>query len=207
MDEGKFGATLAAHVPAAALEYCINCRRIFSFDFRLRKSRVTKVGDFTFQPGRAPRITVNSDLHPFLFLITYLHEVAHVDVHRNHGPRAEAHGSAWKSSFRRLMEPVLNDTVFPTDILKSLQRHLEDPRATTFSDPHLMQVLRHYDPAARSVTYLSEIPQGSIFGLRGRWFRKGETKRTRALCQELRTKKKYFVPLDSQVENVQLSLL
>jgi SprT protein len=54
---------------------------------------------------------------------------------------------------------------------------------------------------------LSDIPRGSIFELRGRWFKKEETKRTRVLCQEMKTRRKYLVPADAAVNNVQLSLL
>jgi SprT protein len=71
----------------------------------------------------------------------------------------------------------------------------------------LMKVFRSYDPHAHATTLLSDIPRGSIFELRGRWFKKEETKRTRVLCQEMKTRRKYLVPADAAVNNVQLSLL
>jgi hypothetical protein len=70
-----------------------------------------------------------------------------------------------------------------------------------------MLAFRKYDPHTATMTFLSELPAGSIFQLRKRWFKKGETKRTRILCQEVKTKKKYWVPMDAAVKNVQLSLL
>jgi hypothetical protein len=142
-----------------------------------------------------------------LFLLTYIHEVAHLEVHRQFGSRVEGHGQEWKDTFRQMLEPILNELIFPADLLVALRSHMTDPRASTFSDPELVRVLRQYDPHAHTQTYLADIPEGSIFGIRGRWFKKGETKRTRVLCQEIRSKRKYFVPLDAPVENVQLSLL
>jgi hypothetical protein len=207
MHSTKIQSLLGQHLPAGAVDYCLRLWLAQPFDFKLRKSRLTKVGDFTCHPGRTPRITLNRDLHPYLFLVTYVHEVAHLEVHRQFGNRAEGHGQEWKRTFREMLEPVLSELIFPTDLLAALREHMTDPRASTFSDPELVRVFRQYDPHADNQTFLADIPQGSIFGIRGRWFKKGETKRTRALCQEIKSKRKYFVPLDAPVENVQLSLL
>jgi hypothetical protein len=207
MNSKKIESLLGQYLPAAAVDYCFGLWLAQPFDFRLRKSRLTKVGDFTCHPGRIPRITLNRDLHPYLFLVTYVHEVAHLEVHRQFDNRAEGHGQEWKRAFRQMLEPVLNELIFPTDLLVALKEHMTDPRASTFSDPELVRVLRQYDPLADTQIFLADIPEGSIFGIRGRWFKKGETKRTRVLCQEIKSKRRYFVPLDAPVENVQLSLL
>jgi SprT protein len=173
----------------------------------LSKRRLTKIGDFCHQGGNAPKISINRDLEPFLFLTTYIHEVAHLTVHAQSGHRVEAHGTEWKKEFQRLLAPVLNGEVYPADLLGALRKHMTDPMATTYSDSTLMQAFRRYDPKAHASTMLSEIPRGSTFELRGRWFRKEDTKRTRVLCQEIKTKKKYLVPADAAVNNIQLSLL
>ena len=207
MNAEKVLKALVHHVPAGSVDYCMEVWHRYDFDFRLRKSRVTKVGDFTIRPGRAPRITVNQDLHPYLFLTTYLHEVAHVAVHRHFGNGVAGHGHEWKTAFQQILEPVLTESIFPQELLFAIRRHMADPPATTFSDPELTRVFRKFDPEAMAMIFLSDIPEGAVFGLRGRWFKKGKTQRTRALCQEVKSKRKYLVPVDSPVENVQLSLL
>jgi hypothetical protein len=207
MSSEKVSSILDTHVPTDSRRYCLDLWERYRFDFRLRKSRISKIGDFTFRNGQIPRITVNRDLHPYLFLITYIHEVAHLEVHRHFGHRVEAHGQEWKKAFQQMLDPVLNQLIFPYDLLVALRKHMADPKATTFSDTRLMHVFRQYDLQAAAATFLSEIPEGSIFALRGRWFKKGKTNRTRVLCQELKTRRKYFVPADAPVENVQLSLL
>jgi SprT protein len=206
MDSETLRLLLSEHVPAASVDYCVDLWDRYRFEFTLRRSRVTKIGDFTVR-GRLSRITVNRDLHPFLFLITYVHEVAHLEVHLRGGRRAESHGAEWKKDFQRLMAPVLRSDVFPDDLLTALQEHMVNPRATTFSDTDLTHAFRRYDPRATTLTFLADIPSGSVFELRGRWFKKGETKRTRVLCQEMKSRRKYFVPADAEVQNVQLSLL
>src|SRR5258708_6968343 len=171
MNSEKLQKTLTLHVPSESVGHCMELWRRFDFEFRLRKSRITKIGDFTFRPGRALRITVNQDLHPYLFLITYVHEVAHVAVHRQFGNRVDGHGNEWKNTFREILDPVLTQSVFPVELLGAIGKHMADPKATTFSDPDLMHAFRKYDPQARAMMFLSDIPQGSVFGLRGRWFR------------------------------------
>ena len=206
MNLEKMTTVLEAHVPATAVNYCLGLWKRNPFDFSLRRSRVTKIGDFTFRRGQSPRITVNKDLHPYLFLITYIHEVAHLEVHLNRNHR-EAHGNEWKKAFQKSIEPMMNDEIFPSDLLVELKRHMADPMATTFSDPILSKLLRSYDYPSSTKTLLSDIPEGSIFEIRGRWFKKGLKRRTRVLCQEMKTNKKYLVPVDAPIANSQLSLL
>jgi SprT protein len=200
-------AILQNHVPQPARAYCYDLWIRYPFRLSLRKSRQSKVGDFICRPGVAPHITVNGDLHPYLFLITYVHEVAHLVVHREHGPRTEAHGQAWKDAFKNLMQPLLTADVFPDGLLRQLRLHMKDPMASSFSDAKLTEALRVHDPKWSSATLLSEIPVGSMFGLRGKWFRKGELQRTRFICTEVKTKRIFLVPADFPVDNAQLSLL
>ncbi|NOT75007.1 MAG: transcription elongation protein SprT [Cyclobacteriaceae bacterium] len=207
MDAVKFYSILEKHLPPAALPYCFQLWQRYPFDFKLRKKRISKVGDFTCHQGKTPRITINHDSHPYLFLMTYVHEVAHLVVHQQHGWKIEAHGDQWKNTFTQLMAPVLTEDIYPEGLLKVLRRHMADPKASSFSDSTLTHAFRQYDERQKSVTLLSEIPEGSIFGLHGRWFKKGLLKRTRVICREINTKRNYLVPADVPIDSAQLSLL
>ncbi len=207
MNPDKILLTLQQHVPAPAVEYCFNLWLKYKFAFKLRKARMTKVGDFTFRSGHIPRITVNADLHPYSFLITYVHEVAHFEVHSTFGHRAEAHGDEWKKTFQEMLAPLMTAEIFPVDLLSVLRKHMVNPKASSYSDSELTAALRKFDSKQASVVLLSQIPEGSIFGLHGRWFRKGKLKRTRVMCREVNTKRDYLVPIDAPVSGAQLSLI
>lgn len=198
---------LQPHLPAASLGYCVQLWEQNPFHFHLSKKRISKSGDFTCRHGQTPRITVNKDLHTFEFLITYIHEVAHLHVHQTHGFRAEAHGVEWKSKFQELLTPVLTVQVFPDDILVCLQKHMANPKASTYSDTELTKLLRSKDPRAAQTTLLSQLPEGSVFDLNGRWFKKGKLRRTRVLCLEVKSKRQFLVPTDVPVGHAQLSFL
>jgi SprT protein len=197
---------LRPYLPAAALDYCIHLWQQNPFQFHLSKKRVSKSGDFTCRHGQEPRITVNRDLTPLEFLITYVHEVAHLHVHQTHGFKAEAHGTEWKRKFQELMAPILHDYIFPEPILSCLHQHLQNPKASTYSDAELTRLLHRVDPRTAKMVYLADLPEGSVFDLNGRWFKKGKLKRTRILCTEVKSKRMFLVPADVPVGNAQLTL-
>lgn len=208
MNAEKIHQTLHQHVPAPACPYCIALWENNPFELKLTRSRQSKVGDFTSSKSiKHPRITLNKDLNPYLFLLTYIHEVAHLHVFLRFGNRVDPHGEEWKSVFKRLMEPTLEKEVFPEEILHELRRHMVNPKASSFADADLTRALRSFDKNASQYTALSDIPEGSIFHFQGRYFRKGKLKRTRVLCHEVKTKRNYLVPAEVLVSHVQLSLL
>lgn len=208
MDPGKIYSILQAHVPAPALAYCYRLWNETPFELKITRTRQTKVGDFTSRRSIAhPRITLNHELNTYLFLITYVHEVAHLRVHLQHGNRVDPHGEEWKARFKALMEPVLTAEIFANDVFGELQRHMVNPKASSFADSDLTKVLRRYDAGAAQYATLSEIPEGSIFRFQGRFFKKGKIRRTRVLCHEVKSKRDYLVPADVLVSNVQLSFL
>ncbi|HEY3403047.1 MAG TPA: SprT-like domain-containing protein [Ohtaekwangia sp.] len=199
---------LQTHVPPSAVEYCLNLWKASPFELKITRSRQTKVGDFTSRRTRNhPRITLNHDLNPYLFLVTYIHEVAHLYVYLKFGNRVDPHGEEWKTSFTELMLPLLWESVFPEEILHELRRHMINPKASSFADTSLTLAFRKFDKNRDAFAILSEIPEGSIFLFQGRYFKKGKLRRTRVLCRELNTKRDYLVPADAQVSNVQFSLL
>ena len=207
MDQKKVESILTQHVPAETVKYCQGLWEELPFTFKLRKSRLSKVGDFTCRSGQSPQITINSDLHPFLFLMTYVHEVAHLRVHRALGFKAEAHGEDWKTTFQLLMAPLLTGEIFPEPLLTGLKKHMASPKASSFSDAELTRLFRSQNEREKNAVLLSQIPEGSIFHLHGRWFKKGKLRRTRVLCSEVKTRRQYLVPVDAAVSNTQLALL
>ncbi len=200
MDPIGYHKLLEKHIPLAAVSYCFKLWVDRPFEFKLRNKRLSKVGDFTCHQGKSPRITINSDSHPYLFLLTYVHEVAHLVVHQECGWKVAAHGVEWKETFRQLMAPLMKEEIFPHPLFNALKKHLLSPKASSFSDSILTHALRQYDDTLKTTTLLSDIPEGSTFCFHGKWFKKGSLKRTRVVCRELKTKGNYLVPVDAEIE-------
>lgn len=205
MNEEHVLSILSNHIPEQAIGYCLSLWKEKPFKLHTTKSRQTKIGDFTCKRGEPVRITVNEDLNPYLFLVTYIHEVAHHYVFQQVGNRVEPHGAYWQQTFAQLIQPMLTPEIFPDKLFRLLSKHMQQPMASTFADVDLTKAFREYDHNAHTHIVLSSLAEGSIFQLNGRTFKKGKLRRTRFLCGEVKSKRQYLVPAEALVNNVQLS--
>jgi len=143
--------------------------------------------------NKAHRISVNGNLNKYTFLITLLHEMAHLLAYEKYGNRISSHGKEWKIEFGKILSEFIPKKIFPADIEKSLLLSLNDQAATTCADPHLTRVLKKYDLQKKGYYFVEELPQGSLFRLNnGVIFKKGERVRKRFRCIEVATKKIYL---------------
>ncbi len=193
---------LQRHVPAGAVAYAYQLWQESPFHLVLRHTRVSKLGDFSCRPGRPPRITVNADSHPLLFLLTYVHEVAHLRVHQRFGWNAVPHGKEWKESFRALCAPLFSLNILPEPLAHVLRDHLRNPAASSLTDPRLCHELRQLDHRLQQALLLSDLPEGSEFQLQGRRFLKGKLNRTRIVCKEVTSRRNYLIAANAVVGNL-----
>ncbi len=172
---------------------------IFQFDFKLRikKSRSTKYGDY--RPpvnGENHLITINYDMNKYAFLITLVHEIAHLSNYNKNKDRVKPHGDEWKLHYKLLMQRFLIPDIFPVDIITALRKYMNNPAASSCSDHNLLRVLKKYD-IRQDTVLLEELSIGTIFRYnKSRDFIKGEQIRKRFKCKELVTNRVYlFNPL------------
>ena len=173
------------------------------FELRISKKRTSKFGDFRASTKHFPnRISVNSNLNQYAFLITLTHEFAHLLVWLQHKHKVKAHGTEWKTEFSTLMNVLLSKKIFPQHLAIVLQKHMENPPASSARDINLINELKKYD-APNNAVQLVEIDEGASFSLHNkRVFIKGKKRRTRYLCKEVSTKKEYLIHGVAEVELV-----
>ncbi|MFK7757404.1 MAG: SprT-like domain-containing protein [Flavobacteriales bacterium] len=170
----------------------------FNGEVILSKPRKTKLGDFriNISTGKC-RISINSDLNKYSFLITLLHELAHYFTWKKHGNSVQPHGLEWKTSFQELASPYINESVFPPDISEAFTNYLKNPKASSCSDQKLFRSINAFNNKDSEYSYISELRIGSLFsyGNKG-MFRILEKKRKRFLCFHLESEKNYlFQPI------------
>ncbi|MEM9895450.1 MAG: SprT-like domain-containing protein [Bacteroidota bacterium] len=191
-------------VPAAAVNYCNQLYSKNKFVFKITRARRSKLGDYKFDyQSRQHTITINNDLNPYAFLITYLHEVAHLITFKAYGKSAAPHGSEWKEAFVKLSRPVLNTEVFPAKVLSVLKNYFRNPKAASCSDPDLYLTLKKFD-SQPDVLLLKDIALGDSFLFNEKAYRKLELKRTRAMCISLANKRRYLIPELAEVKKMKL---
>jgi hypothetical protein len=139
------------------------------------------------------RISVNGNLNKFSFLITLLHELAHLLTFEQFGNKVLSHGREWKMVYGKLLEQFVRDKIFPADIEKELLASLKNPAATSCAEDGLVRILRKYDDAKSHNRLVEEVAENGIFRCHdGRIFKKGEKVRKRFKCTEVKTGRVYL---------------
>lgn len=166
---------------------------------KITKQRSTKLGDYR-PPGKDDpnhRISINHNLNPYSFLLTFIHELAHLKVWLQYKNRVQPHGPEWKNCYKDMILPFLTDDVFPEELLKVLQSSKLNFKASTGSDINLMRALKKYDAGNEDLLHLEELCEGELFvANKGKVFQKGSKRRTRYLCVDQEQNRKYlFHPL------------
>lgn len=195
---------LEKYLPYESIEYVVELIHEHHAQFRISKSRSSKLGDYRHPFGEhGHRISVNYNLNKYAFLITTIHEFAHLVCWNNHKNKVKPHGVEWKSIFYSLLKPLINKHIFPNELLEPINNYIANPAASSCSDHTLLKALMRYDDTPVSATLLEQLNEGAIFRIStGRVFIKGPLRRTRFLCEELTTKRKYTISSLVEVELV-----
>jgi predicted SprT family Zn-dependent metalloprotease len=193
---------LTPFLPGGSVEQVCNLLREYPHDLVITKGRVTKHGDFRYVPGERYKITINHNLNRYAFLITLIHELAHLLCHARHGSKVKPHGVEWKMCFQELMRPFLKTSILPLDIEQSLSQYLNNPAASTCSDVELYKALSLYDRKSHEQIVLVEDvleEQEFLYGKERRHFIRKEKRRTRIRCIEKSTGTEYLFPAIAKV--------
>jgi len=189
------------YLPENAIKYCKTVSKQYSFKLDLSFNRKSKFGHYKYLPNSKTHIiSINRGLSKPLFLITYLHELAHLEVMLQYGRAAKPHGWKWKNAFQKLMLPMLNPTIFSNELLSVLAKHLKNPKASLSADPQLWAIL--FSSSDKNATYIKDIDEGDEFIFKQRVFKKVKSRRTRALCYESKTGNNYLIPLLAKIEKI-----
>ncbi len=170
------------------------------------KERRSILGDYRHRTGQAThRISVNGNLNKYAFLVTLLHELAHLLTFEEYGNRVMAHGREWKTIYGRLLHQFVEHKVFPPDIEQELSLSLKNPAASSCAEEGLLRALRKYDARSSLHRLVEELPLHALFSTAdGRVFRKGEKLRKRFKCEEVKTGKWYLFSPVFEVEEVKV---
>jgi len=97
--------------------------------------RSTKLGDYRkLSKEGIHAISVNENLNKYSFLLTLIHELAHLKVRENFGCRVKPHGLEWKNEFKLLICWFMENEIFPQDLMIEIRRYMINPKASSNSD-------------------------------------------------------------------------
>jgi hypothetical protein len=189
---------LTKYIPAVSAQKALDYLNFYKVHLTITVERKTVLGDFRHATlYKAHRISINGNLNKYAFLITLIHELAHLVTFTKFGNRIPAHGKEWKKLYREMLLDFMSNPVFPDDITAALQRSMHDLPASSCADEPLMRVLRNYDLRKAGQLLVEQVPEGKLFDIgQGRIFKKGKKLRKRYQCIEIKTGKLYlFSPI------------
>lgn len=188
------------YIPLHAVAPCLELIRVHQVHLKIVNKRVSRHGDYRVLPGGGHQITVNAGTNPYRFLITLIHEIAHLVAFERFGRRIKPHGREWKQTFSLLMSPLISPQIFPKQLLPLLQIHFQNPKASSDTDANLSLALSRYDPPSDKC-FIFDIPFGAVFRLyNGKIFKRGNKRVKRYECIELATGRVYLFNPNAQVE-------
>lgn len=195
-------ATLQQYLPPHTYEPVLHYLQFYKVHLTVARERKTILGDYRHRHGaHSHRISVNGNLNQYAFLITLLHELAHLLTFEKWGHKVSAHGKEWKTVFAQLLAQFIEHNVFPADIKKALLQSLHNPAASSCADEILLRTLKAYDAKNSSSLFVENLPEGALFKTGdGRVFKKGEKMRKRYRCVEVATKRLYLFSAVYEVE-------
>lgn len=184
---------LSKYVPENSLELLMPLLKEDPIELKIKKPRRTKFGDYRIpKKGERHQISINNNLHPFAFLITLLHEIAHLKAFVHFGNRIKPHGKEWQSTFYNISKPFLDQNIFPRDLAVILENSLKKGGASSCTDLDLFRELQKFEDSSKFL--VEELEEGSIFRAdNNKTFKKGAKARKRYKCVCLDNGKEYMV--------------
>lgn len=196
---------LQQFLPPGAYETVHYYLQLHKVHLTIARERKTVLGDYRHRTGYSNhRISVNGNMNPYAFLITLLHELAHLLVYELHGNKVQMHGMEWKKIYGLLLGEFIRKKIFPADVESELLLSLKNPAASSCAEDGLIRVLRKYDEGKNGCRLIEELPPHSLFRIgNGAIFKRGEKQRKRYKCTEVKTGKIYLFSPVYEVEMIE----
>lgn len=176
----------------------------FKVHLTIARERASILGDYRHRTNISNhRISVNGNLNRYAFLITLLHELAHLLTFEQFSNKVQSHGKEWKKIYAQLLDQFLKNKIFPGDIETELNKTLNNPAASSCAEDGLIRVLRKYDASGNNFLLVEQIPIQQAFRTPdGRIFKRGEKMRKRYRCTEIKTGRLFLFSPVYEVEKV-----
>lgn len=166
---------------------------------KITKGRNSKLGDYRKLPDKSHQITVNGTLEPQLFFFVLTHELAHLIAFEKFGRRISPHGAEWKNTFREMLLESIN--VYQDDLKPIILKFSKSPKANFMASPELVKYFHREENSEE--LFIENLGIGDKFLYKREVFIIEETTKKRYLCQNLKTGKKYYFRILTQVKKIE----
>jgi SprT protein len=197
--ENKKAATFYEHlVPylgEKAAAFIDEHTRDIKFHLKITKPRDTKFGDYrpSYQQKKQ-QITINGNLDRYSFLITLLHELAHLYVQEKLTKKHLPHGPEWKNTFSQLLRVAVNHDLFPPEAADRIKHFYIEKQLFTQTSRNKIQTALDLSLGKIPAIKLEHIPvEKKVLLDNGMTVVKIKQLRTRCLCRCLDDNRMYYI--------------
>jgi hypothetical protein len=185
---------LLEYLPERSFELITEWLGQYHVSLIISRKRNTKMGDYRPPIKRNyHRISVNGDLHPAAFLVTLIHELAHLFIWERYQHRVKPHGVEWKDQFRFMLSEAAGKGVFEREIKEIIQGFIAGSISYRTFNLRFEKKIHEINTGEKEYL-LGDIPVNSKFSIyNGRTFIKNEKLRTRFRCRDVKTGKYYLI--------------
>lgn len=196
---------LSGYLPEGTFEKVLKYLIRFKVELTITRKRNSVLGDYRLPYGQdGHRITINGDLNRYAFLLTLLHELAHLVAYVDYGTRIAPHGQEWKSTFRKILTGFTDKGFLPDDVEQAIKKYMRDPAARSCVDEGLIRVLKKHDPPVQGHCFVEDLEEGEWFkAIDNRIYSRGRKIRKRYECTDVRNRKKYLFSPVYEVKKVE----
>ncbi|NSW44950.1 MAG: SprT-like domain-containing protein [Bacteroidales bacterium] len=152
-------------------------------------------------------ISLNNNLSPSKFLYVFLHEYAHLLVVKQYKHKNKPHGIEWQQTFFNLLNQAIENQLFHPQITDTIIKQFLKPFIYSKKrDALIIEAINKIDHPT-PIIYVKDLNPGSIFQLsNGFQFKMIEKRRTRYICENLQSHKKYLVSSFATVNKIILKM-
>jgi hypothetical protein len=191
----SFYENLVPYLGEKAALFIDNQTKDLKFHLKITKPRDTKFGDYLPEVNNnRQRITINGNLDKYSFLITLLHELAHLYVQENVKVHHKPHGEEWKTTFAQLLTLAVKNELFPLTVTNLISKlYIRDHKFTHTSRVKILNAI-YKELNLEIPIRLENLPVNAVALLpNGMKVVKLNQQRTRCLCRDMNDNKLYYV--------------
>ncbi|MBQ0015581.1 MAG: SprT-like domain-containing protein [Bacteroidales bacterium] len=195
--ENIFFEGLRKYLPKDALAPIADYLSSHQIHLRVTNHRSSKLGDYRWpQHGyKYHVISINGDLPSMYFLTVLLHELAHYQTYIQYQTTVQPHGIEWQRNYRKLLQQYAH--CYTDNIAPLLDVYISQLPLSVSARNRFENALRNEgsDVSDAEFPMLNNLVPGTLFALpeQGKLFRSIQKRRTRWICEEVNTGRKYTV--------------